>query len=177
MTSPAVRAARLRGALVSACSAAVSVLAHDSADGAIPSGAALVVLTVACAAVGAAASGVFRTRRHGCHLTFVALALGFGQLVGHVALTVAAHGHCLTSFSPRMALAHATAVPVCALLIALVEHLYAVCTSVLRWLTVFFVSQSRAPALRRCRPGRLPVAQRIVACSGLTRAPPQLACA
>ena len=109
MSTPTSRSRWMRGALVGAFSALLAAAAHASASGDTPSGASLVVLTSACAAVGAGAGRVRVERRH-AQLVAVAAALCAGQLIGHIALALAAghHSHGLTVTAP-MFVAHAAA--------------------------------------------------------------------
>jgi len=174
-TPAAVRAGYLRGALIGVCSAGVSMVAHGGAGGALPSGVSLLLLVMACAMVGAAASGV-SSSRGGCRPGHRVLALTVGQAVGHCVLTVSSqgHAHCAESISPQMIVAHALAVPVCALLIGRAESLYLVCLSALSWLTVFIVDRSRPRLAVNCRPAKFIVLQGITPSPVGTRAPPAL---
>ncbi len=171
--SAVVRAGYLRGALIGVCSAGVSAVAHGSAGGPMPSGPALMLLIMACAAVGAAASGVFFARG-GCPLLLRVSALAAGQAAGHLALSVSAlgHSHCADLLTAQMLAAHGAAVPVCGLLIGLAERLYVVCVSALSWLTVFFIDRSRPVAAAVRRPTKIVVLQSVVSRAVGTRAPP-----
>lgn len=171
--SAVVRAGHLRGALIGVCSAGVSAVAHGSAGGPMPSGPALILLMMACAAVGASASGVFFARG-GCPLLLRVMALAAGQAAGHFVLSVSSHGHshCAESLTPQMLAAHGAAVPLCGLLIGLVERLYVVCVSALSWLTVFCVDPSRPVAPAVPRHARFIVQRSVVSRAVGTRAPP-----
>lgn len=151
------------------------MVAHGGAGGALPSGVSLLLLVMACAMVGAAASGV-SSSRGGCRPGCRVLALTVGQAVGHCVLTVSSqgHAHCAESVSPQMIFAHVLAVPVCALLIGRAESLYLVCVSALSWLTVFIVDRSRPALVVNCRPVKFYVAQGITPSPVGTRAPPAL---
>ncbi|MCH9709673.1 MAG: hypothetical protein K0U69_09205 [Actinomycetia bacterium] len=153
----------------------MSVVAHGGAGGALPSGVSLLLLIMACAMVGAAASGASPSRGD-CRLWRRLLALTVGQAVGHCVLTVSAqgHAHCAESISPQMIFAHVLAVPVCALLIGRAESLYLVCLSALSWLTVFIVDRSRPTLAVNCRPAKFSVVQGITPSPVGTRAPPAL---
>lgn len=175
-SSAAVSVGYLRGALIGVCSAGVSALAHGSAGGPMPSGPALVLLVIACAMVGASASGVFFAWG-GCHPLFRVGALTAGQIAGHCVLVVSSHGHahCAETVTPRMLLAHGAAVPLCALLIGLAERLFVVCLSALSWRTVFLVDRSRTAATAVLRSNRVFSLQNIIPRSVGSRAPPALA--
>lgn len=179
MRSPAVvSAGRLRGALIGMCSAGLAALAHGSAGGSMPPGPALVVLVIACAVIGASASGVFFARG-GCHPLVRVGALIAGQVAGHSVLAVSSHGHthCADSLTPRMLVAHGAAVPLCALLIGLAERLYLVCVSALSWRTVFLVDRSRPAPTAVRRPTRFVLPESVVPGTVGSRAPPLLAAA
>ncbi|MCH9667262.1 MAG: hypothetical protein K0U80_05300 [Actinomycetia bacterium] len=176
--SAVVRAGHLRGALIGVSSAGVSAVAHGSAGGSMPSGPALVLLLSACAAVGAAASGVFFARG-GCPLLLRVLALTAGQAAGHLVLSISSHGHshCAYSLTPQMLAAHGAAIPLCGVLIGLAERLYVVCVSALSWLTVFFVDRSRPAVAAVRRQTTIVVPRSVLSRSVGTRAPPVLALA
>jgi hypothetical protein len=135
----------------------------------------LVVLTLACATVGAGAAGIGVERRH-AQLVALTAALSTGQLLGHIALTLAAshHSHGLMMTAP-MLVAHAAAAVGLALLISLAEHLYVVCASVLCWLRLVLIDRAApTPAPRQAVTSI--VVQSILLRSGLgMRAPPQVA--
>ncbi|MGV0655651.1 hypothetical protein [Mycolicibacterium thermoresistibile] len=178
MSSPTIGAGRLRGALVGLCSAVLSAAAHGIAGGHLPGGGALLLFALTCAVIGALSSGVF-AGRPSHHILRVSGALIAGQAGGHFALVVADGSglHCPTAFSPEMLVAHGLAAPVCALLISLVEHLYAVCVSALSWLRLFFVDRSHPPAVAPSRPTESVAVRRFVLTPCGMRAPPAFACA
>lgn len=113
-------AARWRGGLVGACSAAVAVGAHGVGGGVVPGGVALILLVLGCAVVGTAAGG-----RLGCRgVGAVAAFLVIGQFVGHVVLAAASgHAHGLSA-APQMVAAHLCAAVACAVLICAAERLW-----------------------------------------------------
>jgi hypothetical protein len=173
VSTPRSRARWLRGALVGACSAVVTVAAHGAGHGALPSGPTLVVASLACASIGAALAGVtLESRSH--RLLGVIGALSVAQALGHVVLTVASehhHGGALGA-SPAMIAAHAAGAVLLGLAIASAEYLYVVCSSVLTWLRLLPVSPHRTDAPRRFDSKDV-VAQSVLHCYGLgMRAPP-----
>ena len=132
MTAPATTpTARMRGAAVGALTAAMAVAGHGFGGGGFPSTAALTLLVLGCAGVGALTGSI----RGGGGLALLG-ALACGQLVGHLALSTAlAHQHAGADLSPRglsMLLGHAAATVVCAALIRAAERLYGPITRVLR---------------------------------------------
>ncbi|MGW5076391.1 hypothetical protein [Rhodococcus sp. NPDC004095] len=114
MTTRRTAFARMRGGFAGSVSGTVAVAAHAMGGGAAPSESAVVLLVLACAAVGALVSAA-RVRTH--ELPFLAAALTVGQVVGHAALMVGAGAHHGTQFTPAMLTAHAVAVSVSAVLI------------------------------------------------------------
>ncbi|MFC4606172.1 hypothetical protein [Rhodococcus kronopolitis] len=122
---------RMRGAAVGALTAAMAVAGHGFAGGGFPSSAALTLLVLGCAGVGALAGSI----RGGGVLALLG-ALACGQLVGHLALSTAlTHQHAGADLSARglsMLLWHAAATAVCATLIRAAERLYGPVTRVLR---------------------------------------------
>ena len=176
MSTPESRARQVRGALVGACSAAVTVGAHGVGGGAVPQGAALLSAVLACAVVGAALAGLRIESRRG-RLAGVAGALVAAQALGHLMLAVAggAHQHgAHLGPTPAMVAAHLGAAALLAVAITSVEYLYLVCTSVLCWLRLFTMPAPPAAG----RPVRMEAndvaAQSVPLCPGLgMRAPPQ----
>lgn len=167
-------AARWRGGLVGACSAAVAVGAHGLGGGVLPDGAALVLLVLGCAVVGTAASG----GRFGCRgVSAVAAFLGIGQLVGHLTLAAASgHAHGLT-VAPEMVVAHLGAAVVCAVLICAAEQLWsALATYVWRLVRTLTATASanvrRRDVDARGDDGLLPIR---LGCTAGTRGPPLFA--
>jgi hypothetical protein len=177
VNSPANGAGTLRGALVGFWSAALSALAHGVAGGHLPGGGTVAVLVLACAAVGALAGALFAEDRR-FQLLLLTGALLSGQAVGHVVLTAAAGpgAHGAPPVSVGMVLMHLLAAVVCAVLISLVEHLYAVCASALCWLRLFFAARSRPARVALSWPTEPPVVPRPVVAPGGTRAPPAYSC-
>ena len=175
MSTATHRAARWRGGLVCACSAAVSATAHGHAGGQPPRAGALVLLVVVCAAVGAAASEVSLASRRS-RVALLAAMLAGAQLAGHIALSVTAVDHCGQGWmpSPPMLLGHGAAALLCGLLISLAEHLYVVCASLLCWLWVCLVARycpTGTPVRRFVDP--LVVRRPVLLSSGSgTRGPP-----
>ncbi|MET0899602.1 MAG: hypothetical protein ABWY45_16965 [Mycobacterium sp.] len=166
-------AARWRGGLVGACSAATAVGAHGVGGGLLPGGAALILLVLGCAVVGTAAGGRLGCRGVGAVATFLVI----GQFVGHVVLAAASgHAHGL-AVAPEMAAAHLCAAVACALLICAAERLWAgLATYVWRLVRALTVTAS-ATVLRRDVDGRgddeLSPAR--LGCSAGTRGPPLFA--
>lgn len=173
MTRPTAHARHLRGALVGLCSALLTVLAHTAAGGALPAGAPLMLLIIVSATTGAA-SGMLTLDGRAAAFTALIAALGTGQLLGHLTLSLAAHhGHGLGLTSGMLAL-HAIAAIGLGVLIALAEHLYLVCASVLCWLRLILVNRRRVPGSARWFAATSVVAQSILLVSGLgMRAPPR----
>lgn len=178
MSTPRIRARWLRGGLVGGCSALLTVGAHAAVDDRLPHGAALMVVLLLCATVGAAVGTAPAGRGHG-RLVGVIAALGGTQLLGHWALALfGGHHHGLGGFgmSPSMAAAHAAAAIVLGAAIAAVEYLYVVCESVLCWLRLFTLGALRATSRARHWTANSVVAQPVLLRSGLgMRAPPALA--
>ena len=108
-------AARLRGIAAGLLTVALAVAAHGAADGAMPSGSAVVLLAVLAATVGGLAATVSRT----ADARVLAGLLATGQVVGHLMLTVAGHSHGGGATpASAMLVAHACAVIVGSILIA-----------------------------------------------------------
>ena len=107
---------------------------------------------------------------------FLIAALGAAQLLGHLTLTMAG-GH-QASAGLGMVAAHAGAAVVLGVAIGAVEHLYLVCSSVLRWLRLFAAFTPRPALPRARRRTNNIVAQSLLWRTGLgMRAPPMGACA
>ena len=117
MTAAPTTAARLRGIAAGLLTAALAVAAHGAADGAMPSGSAVVLLAVLAATVGGLAATVSRT----ADARVLAGLLATGQVVGHLMLTVAGHSHgaeAAAAPASAMLVAHACAVIAGSILIA-----------------------------------------------------------
>ena len=126
---PLSAAARLRGMAVGLLTAALAIEAHAMAGGAVPPGAAAVLLSVLAVTAGSVAAN----RAADGRALFALLALG--QLVAHVMLTAAGHTECAASAGPpavAMLAAHAVALVVGAALIAAGDRLCRAVTSALR---------------------------------------------
>ncbi len=122
--------AALRGGAVGAATATLAVAAHGVGGGGLPDSAALTLLLVACAGVGAVVGGVPALSRSRWALL---AALAAGQGVGHLTLTVASDVHLHSGVpTPAMLATHAVATVVCAALILTAERLYGPITRVLR---------------------------------------------
>jgi hypothetical protein len=174
VTPPARRAHWLRAALVGVSAAAGTTGAHAAASGMFPHGAALVAALLVCATSGAAAAGIRLQNRHTQLLGLIA-ALGAAQLLGHLTLALAGghHGGGALGMSPTMIAAHAGAAVVLGIAIGAVEHLYLVCSSVLRWLRLFAAVTPRPGPPRTRRRTNNVVAQSLLWHTGLgMRAPP-----
>ena len=164
----------MRGALVGACSAVVTIGAHAAAGGVLPQGGALIAVMLVCAVVGAVLSAASLESRGG-RLLGVVGGLTVAQSLGHLTLMASAthhHGHTL-SVTPSMAAAHLAAAVILGVAINSVEYLYVICESVLCWLRLFAMATSR-PVARLSPPATNDVvAQSVLRCSGLgMRAPP-----
>jgi hypothetical protein len=172
--TPKSRARWVRGALVGACSAVVTVGAHAAAGGVVPQGGRLIVSMLVCGTVGAVLAIAPLEGRRG-RLFGVIGALTVAQSLGHLSLMAsAAHHHGdLLGFTPSMASAHLAAAVMLGVAITSVEYLYGVCASVLCWLRLFAIVAMR-PAARLLPPASGDVvAQSVLRCSGLgMRAPP-----
>ncbi|MCK0177304.1 MULTISPECIES: hypothetical protein [Mycobacteriaceae] len=173
MSTAAVRAGALCGALVGLCSALLTAAAHTAVAGTMPSGAAAALVLLISGSLGAvsgaAAMNGFRSRAGS-----LAAALVAGQVLGHIALSLAHGGHDLLP-SATMFAAHTVAAVALGLLISLVTHLYVVCASVLCWLSLFLVHRGR-PVARPVRATRAVVVRPVLFHSGWgMRAPPRLA--
>jgi hypothetical protein len=174
VTPPARRAHWLRAALVGVSAAAGTTGAHAAASGMFPHGAALIAAMLVCATSGAAAAGIRLQHRHTQLLGLIA-ALGAAQLLGHLTLALAGghHGGGPLGMSPTMIAAHAGAAVVLGIAIGAVEHLYLVCSSVLRWLRLFAAVTPRPGPPRTRRRTNNVVAQSLLRQTGLgMRAPP-----
>lgn len=124
----------MRGWAAGAFTAVLSVAAHASAGGAVPSGAAATQLAILAITIGALAASV---RSAAGFRTLVAL-LATGQLVAHLVLTMAGHVHGQVGAVTTAAMlgAHAAAVALGAVLIASGVYLWAVLSHVRRGMSV-----------------------------------------
>jgi hypothetical protein len=159
----------LRGIAAGLLTAALAFAAHGLAGGGLPSASGAALLAVLSATVGGVV--VVTARARGTRV-LVAL-LGAGQLVGHLVLAVAGHGH-HSSGMPLvpMLLAHIIAVAVGALLIAASGRLCAaVCTALRRFSRGprQLASAAATPAVRGDQPMR---ALLLLAASISHRGPP-----
>lgn len=138
-------AATLRGGAVGALTAALAVAGHGIGGGGYPTSAALTLLVLCCAGVGAVA-GSRAVLPRGNRLGLV-VALACGQLLGHLTLsTTLLHQHQdLGTRGQSMLAAHAAATVVCAALIHAAERLYGPLTRVLR---VLLRGPATVPAAR-----------------------------
>lgn len=175
MSTPTTRAGWLRGALVGACSAMVTAVAHAGGGGEPPQGGALVMLIAVCATVGAAVAGIALEGRH-TRVALVVATLCVGQLLSHATLALAGghHLHGGLGLTAPMLAAHAATAAALGVLISAVEYLYVVAASVLSWLRLFATGSHR-PAARVAVPQTVNpiVLQNFLRLSGLgMRAPP-----
>lgn len=141
MTTPNTRAHRLRGGLVGGSSAVIATSAHAGASGAVPHGAALMAALLVCATTGAVVGAVKLSGRYTRAAGIVA-ALGAAQFLSHVTLAVTGGHHHAgdgMGLTPAMIAAHTTAAAVLGLSIAVVEHLFTICGTLLSWLRLFTV--------------------------------------
>ncbi|BBZ21136.1 hypothetical protein MGAD_54710 [Mycolicibacterium gadium] len=146
--TPKSRARWLRGALVGACSAVVTVGAHTAAGGFIPQGGRLIASTLVCAIIGAVLAAVPLEGRRG-RLIGVVGALTVAQSLGHLTLMASEpHHHHGGTFgvTPLMAAAHLAAAVLLGVAITSVEYLYVVCSSVLSWLSLTLIHRGRPSA-------------------------------
>jgi hypothetical protein len=170
-------AARVRGVLVGAISGAVAVAAHGLGGAMLPGGAAIVLLVLGSAAVGAASSSPTDLQRR---LPVVALCLSAGQVLGHYLLVLASshpHGN---HWSVRMVAAHALAALGAAALICSAERLFGAIAAVLwRLVLVLVALRGTGPARRRGILWWAPsLAARTLGGAGrVTRGPPSFAAA
>ncbi len=166
----------LRGGLVGACSALVTVLAHASGGGGLPMGSALMALIIVCATVGAGVGVINLEGRH-ARLALIIAALSAGQALGHVTLTaIGTHHHVGSALANplRMLALHAIAAVALGLLIGAVEYLFLVCSSVLSWLRLFATSGLVPAAASVHRYSNVVVVQPVLLRAGLgMRAPPR----
>lgn len=156
MNPPKARAQWLRGGLVGGSSALLATSAHAGAAGALPHGAALVAALLVCATAGAAVGAIeLSTRRTRAVAVFAAL--GAAQFLSHVTLAVTGGHHHAgdgMGLTPAMIAAHTGAAVLLGLSIAVVEHLYTVCATLLTWLRLFTISSPRptSPPVRWAEP-------------------------
>jgi hypothetical protein len=111
--------------------AALAVAAHAMAGGAVPPGAAAVLLCVLAGTIGAVAAATARASDARVLLAMLAV----GQLVGHVVLNIVGDMHCAASGglpAAVMLAAHTVALVVGASLIAAGERLWRALSSVIR---------------------------------------------
>ena len=129
-TCPRDRASRLRGAAAGLLTAALAVAAHGLASGTAPVGAASAQLAVLAATIGALAA----TIRGAGDIRVLMGLLASGQLLGHLMLDAAGHGHESAAAPPgaAMLIAHTAAVALGAVLIALSDRLRAAMSRALR---------------------------------------------
>jgi hypothetical protein len=174
MSTPAGRARIMRAVLVALFSVLLTAMAHTAAGGPVPNGGSVPLLVAVSSAVGAIVGAMSPDPRLGSAAVLTA-ALGVGQLLGHLTLSVSSHHHGYEALltTPMLAM-HVVAAVVLALLISLVEYLYRVCASVLCWLRLFLV-HSGPPSCRPLRNATADVAvQAILLRTGLgMRAPPR----
>ncbi|MDV3123684.1 hypothetical protein M1247_02035 [Mycobacterium sp. 21AC1] len=173
MSTPANHAAYLRGGLVGACSALTATVAHTVAGGAPPASSPLVLLVMVCAALGAAAGG-FTPETRSARTVLLIAALAAGQMLGHVALSMAGgHHHSTALLTVPMLGLHVAAAIGLGLLIGAVEYLYVVSASVLSWLRIFAACRIRPQARAVWWPSNVVVARPVLLRTGLgMRAPP-----
>lgn len=120
-------AARLRGLATASVTATLAVAAHAAAGGGLPSGGAVAELVVLATVIGAVA---FTMRANTGALLGL---LAAGQLLGHLLLGAVGHSHSQGGApTSAMLAAHAAAVLIGALLIAVGEHLCAAVSRAVR---------------------------------------------
>jgi hypothetical protein len=175
VSTPTSRGGYVRGGLVGLCAALVTATAHAGAGGGAPAGSALILLLVVCATVGAVVGGIALEGRRS-RAALVVGALAAAQVLGHVMLTVGGHHeHSGWLLTVPMLMLHVLAAVGLGLLINAVEHLCAVCGSVLCWLRIFAAGHIRPGAGQAWRPSNVIVARPVLLHAGLgMRAPPQV---
>ncbi|CRZ17395.1 hypothetical protein [Mycolicibacterium neworleansense] len=175
MSTSAKHAARLRGALVGACSALTATLAHTAAGGTAPTSSPLIVLLLLCAALGAAVGG-FNPQARWAKTGLLITGLGAGQLLGHFALAMSGgHHHADSLLTAPMVGLHAAAAVGLGLLIGMAEYLFVVCASVLSWFRIFAAARINPLVREVWRPSNVVVARPVLLHAGLgMRAPPAL---
>ncbi|CAN5380006.1 hypothetical protein BH09ACT7_BH09ACT7_37060 [soil metagenome] len=125
MSKPVV--ANLRGVTVGVFTVVLAVAAHGLSDGMVPAGGTVALLGVVAAALGACAARWDRASKTHALLGLLA----FGQLVGHLTLSVC--GTMPTAKpAPLMLAAHLAAVVCGAVLVAASERLYTALSSAIR---------------------------------------------
>ncbi|ANW67994.1 hypothetical protein BCA37_23520 [Mycobacterium sp. djl-10] len=163
-------AARWRGGLVGACSAALSIAAHGAGGGEVPGGAALALLILGSAAVGVAAGGLARG------VGALAAILVAGQAMGHLTLVLAAgHLHGVGVTAPMLA-AHLGAALACAALIGVAEGLLVALAGLVWRLVQALTGDAPSDLTRRSAvPEACPLAAGVqLGCTAGTRGPPLL---
>jgi len=128
---PTEPAARLRGTAAGLLTGALAAGAHGVANGVPPSGAAMALLCVLAATVGAVAGTSQRASDPRVLLGLLAM----GQALGHITLATAGHGHAgmiPAQPAPVMVLVHVLALGAGAALIAGSERLWRALSSALR---------------------------------------------
>ncbi|MEV0299060.1 hypothetical protein [Nocardia sp. NPDC050710] len=145
MSPVSVLAARLRGAMTGAVAGAAALAAHGIGGGMVPTGSSLVMLVAGCAAVGVVGAG-----QPGPRLSVLVGQLGAGQLIGHIALTVASgHSHPMVS-TPTMSACHVVFAVVVGITLSIAERLMrTVLSSVYRWLALL-IGRARTCTGRPC---------------------------
>jgi hypothetical protein len=143
----AVPVDRVRGVATGLLTAALAMAAHGAGGGALPNGAAAVLLAVLAATAGALAATVSRA---GTPRYLVGL-LAVGQLLGHLLLSAAGHHHHAAQPAAAMVAAHVIAIGVGALLIAAGERLWRALSRAVRAVVrvVCTVAAQPAAAARR----------------------------
>jgi hypothetical protein len=143
MPTPAV-AARIRGVATGLLTAALTLAAHGVGSAAVPSGPAVVALSVVAATIGTLATTWTRATQTRVLLCLLAI----GQLIGHLLLSAVGHHHTVASAPPAwvMLAAHVVAIAAGAVLIAAGDRL---CRAVSRTvLAVVRTAVAPAPAPR-----------------------------
>ena len=140
---------RVRGVTAGVLTAALAVAAHGAGGGVLPNGAAMSLLAVLAATVGALATAIPHTRTPWCLLSLLAV----GQLLGHLLLSTAGHHHGASSAPPAAAMlaAHLLAIIAGATLIAAGERLWRALSRAVRAVVrvVCVVTVRPMPVVRR----------------------------
>ena len=147
VTVARTRAARLRGVFVGALAGVTAVAGHGL--GAMIPGSAAVVMVVLCSAVVGAAASIDAPRRGPVIVAYLAA----GQLLGHYLLGLASeHAHA-TQWSAPMLAAHAVAALAAGALICTAERLFAAVAAAVWRLILVLVAVRDAGRRRRPRAG------------------------
>lgn len=173
---PLSTAARLRALAVGLLTATLAMTAHTMSGGAVPAGAAAVLLCVLAVTLGAVTATVDRTADG--RILFALLAVG--QLIAHVLLSVAGHAPCAASGGPLaipMLAAHTAAVGVGSALIAAGGRLCRAATSAMRALAIELPAILATAAAPAVNPGDQPLRSTLLLDASVSRRGPPVSLA